>query len=62
MSESKAAPGFPYDHLAVLGFDKLKRYVPPMPPEGAPRVRPPPDEDEQTTPAPPSEPANGTGD
>ncbi|HXX68377.1 MAG TPA: hypothetical protein VEK07_14400 [Polyangiaceae bacterium] len=29
MSESKAAPGFPYDHLAVLGFEKLQRYVPP---------------------------------
>ena len=28
MSESKAAPNFPYDHLAVLGFRKLKRYVP----------------------------------
>ena len=35
MSDSKAAPGFPYDHLAILGFDRLKRYVPPPRPEAA---------------------------
>ena len=35
MSNSKSppdrapAPAFPYDHLAVLGFRKLQRYVPP---------------------------------
>lgn len=29
MSNSKAAPGFPYDHLSVLGFERLHRYVPP---------------------------------
>jgi hypothetical protein len=28
VSESKASLGFPYDHLAVLGFKKLQRYVP----------------------------------
>lgn len=31
MSDSKAAPGFPYDHLAVLGIDKLKPYIPTVP-------------------------------
>ncbi len=35
MSNSKSppsgapAPAFPYDHLAVIGFRKLQRYVPP---------------------------------
>lgn len=28
MTNSKAAPNFPYDHLKCLGFDKLKRYIP----------------------------------
>ncbi|CAN5923165.1 hypothetical protein BH11MYX4_BH11MYX4_05600 [soil metagenome] len=39
MSNSTAAPGFPYDHLAVLGFRKLRRYVPPLsaPPSAPPR-------------------------
>ncbi len=52
MSESKAAPGFPYDHLAILGFDRLKRYVPPMksPPAG-PQSRPAPEEDERPPPS-----------
>jgi hypothetical protein len=35
MTDSKAAPGFPYDHLAILGFDRLKRYVPPPRPPAA---------------------------
>ena len=49
MSNSKsppsAAPAFPYDHLAVLGFRKLQRYVPPA--KAAER---------ETPPAPPSAP------
>ena len=51
MSESKAAPGFPYDHLAVLGFDRLKRYVPPMKSSPAPQSRPAPEEDETAPPS-----------
>jgi hypothetical protein len=43
MSDSKAAPGFPYDHLAILGFDRLKRYVPPPRPEPAQPSWPGPD-------------------
>jgi hypothetical protein len=27
---SSAAPDFPYDHLGVLGFQKLQRYIPPL--------------------------------
>jgi hypothetical protein len=57
MSESKAAPGFPYDHLAVLGFDRLKRYVPPMKSPGGPQSRPAP---EAETP-PPSEDEDSSG-
>jgi|HubBroStandDraft_3_1064219.scaffolds.fasta_scaffold1357503_2 hypothetical protein len=51
MSESKAAPGFPYDHLAILGFDRLKRYVPPMKSPPAPQSRPAAEEDETATPS-----------
>jgi hypothetical protein len=28
MKISKAAPNFPYDHLAILGFEKMKPYIP----------------------------------
>ena len=59
MSESKAAPGFPYDHLAILGFDRLKRYVPPMKsPAAGSQSRPAPEEGE--TP-PPSSDEDSTG-
>jgi hypothetical protein len=57
MSESKAAPGFPYDHLAILGFDRLKRYVPPVKSSGVPPARPAPDED--TPPPPPDDDSSG---
>jgi hypothetical protein len=46
MSDSKAAPGFPYDHLAILGFDRLKRYVPPPRPEAVQPSWPGPDGEE----------------
>ncbi len=51
MSESKAAPGFPYDHLAILGFDRLKRYVPPMKSPAAQPSQPAPEEDETASPS-----------
>jgi hypothetical protein len=52
MSESKAAPGFPYDHLAILGFDRLKRYVPPLKsPAASPPSPPAPEEDETPPPS-----------
>lgn len=57
MSESKAAPGFPYDHLAILGFDRLKRYVPPAKSSGGPPARPGPDE--ETPPSPPNDESSG---
>jgi hypothetical protein len=56
MSESKAAPGFPYDHLAILGFDRLKRYVPPVKSSGPP-ARPAPDE--ETPPSLPDDDSSG---
>lgn len=53
MSNSKSppdrapAPAFPYDHLAVLGFRKLQRYVPPSKSVAVEAER-------ETPPAPPS--------
>lgn len=51
MSESKAAPGFPYDHLAILGFEKLKRYVPPA--RSRSKSQAPPDASKEAIPDPP---------
>ena len=53
MSESKAAPGFPYDHLAVLGFEKLRRYVPPTRPSVTSKSQPPADRAPRTASTPP---------
>ena len=32
MSDNEASTRFPYQHLAVLGMDKVKKYVPPETP------------------------------
>lgn len=55
MSNSKSppdrapAPAFPYDHLAVLGFRKLQRYLPP-----SKRAAVEGEAERETPPAPPS--------
>jgi hypothetical protein len=53
MSDSKAAPGFPYDHLAILGFERLKRYIPPKRPEASPPSWPVPEGEEHPSPTEP---------
>ncbi|MDB4940709.1 MAG: hypothetical protein JWP97_243 [Labilithrix sp.] len=58
MSNSNAAPQFPYDHLGILGFEKLRRYVPPKRQSANDAAAP----DSSETPATPAPPTPESGD